>query len=108
MADEGRFLTVLMQGKLIAPSGLTAIQTSSEANRNYGLGIEVARSTCAGIVYAHGGSSYATASAVIVSRDGDRVAVVLLNGNTLISGFRLDPRAGTAVRAAADRLFCAA
>jgi hypothetical protein len=32
----------------------------------------------------------------------------LLSGNTLVDGFRIDPRAGIAVRAAVERLFCEA
>jgi D-alanyl-D-alanine carboxypeptidase len=107
-ADEGRFLTALMQGRLLRPAELAAMKTTTPASGNYGLGIERRASGCAGLVHQHGGAHYATTSAVFVSGDGKRVAVLLLNGNTLIGGSTLDPRAGNAVVAAANRLYCAA
>ncbi len=107
-ADEGRFLTGLMQGKLLRPAELTAMKTPTAASGNYGLGLERRASGCAGIVFQHGGASYATTSSIFVSGDGKTVAVVLLNGNTLVIDSTLDPRAGNAVVAAANRLFCAA
>lgn len=107
-ADEGRFLAALMQGKLLRPAELEAMKTTTAASGDYGLGIVVRASGCAGLVYQHAGARYATTSAVFVSGDGKRVAAVLLNGNTLLGGSTLDPRAGNAVVVAANRLYCAA
>lgn len=107
-ADEGRFLTALMQGELLRPTELTAMLTPSVASgATYGLGIELVATRC-GAAYEHGGSSFATRTRVLVSRDGKRVAVLLLNGHVLLRGSRFDPRADAAVDAAAERLYCAA
>ena len=57
--------------------------------------------------YDHGGVSYSTTSAAIVSRDGTRVAVVLLNGNTP-EGRSPGTRSSDAALNAARQLFCAA
>ena len=107
-ADEGHFLTALMQGKLLQPTELTAMKTPTAASGDYGLGLARRSSGCAGIVYQHGGASYSTTSSIFVSGDGKTVAVVLVNGNTLLVGSTLDPRGGNAVVAAANRLYCAA
>jgi D-alanyl-D-alanine carboxypeptidase len=107
-ADEGRFLTALVRGRLLGPAELTAMLTPSTASAaSYGLGIELVPTRC-GAAYAHGGASFATRARALVSRDGTRVAVLLLNGRVLRSGRTLDPRADAAVDAAAERLFCAA
>lgn len=106
--DEAHFLTALMQGRLLPSAELAALRTPTAVSQNYGLGIVRTRSGCAGIVYEHGGSSYATTSTVFVSGDGKRVAVLLANGNTLVNGFTLDSRAGNAIVAAANKLYCAA
>ena len=106
--DEAHFLTALMQGRLLQPAELQAMKTTTPASGNYGLGLERRQSGCAGVAYQHGGASYSTTSSILVSGDGTRVAVVLLNGNTLVIDSTLDPRAGNAAVAAAARLFCAA
>jgi D-alanyl-D-alanine carboxypeptidase len=106
-ADVGRFLTALMRGRLLPPAELTAMLTPTAASAaSYGLGIELVPTRC-GAAYAHGGSSFASRTRVLVSRDGRRVAVLLLNGHVLLRNLTPDPRADDAVDAAAERLFCA-
>jgi hypothetical protein len=81
--------------------------TPSVANPGYGLGIAILTTPCHITAYNHGGVSYSTTSAALVSRDGKRVAVILLNGNTS-EGRSPGPRSSTAALAAAQKLFCAA
>ena len=104
--DEGRFLTSLTQGKLLPPAELSAMTTPSPANPFYGLGIGIT-TDCYISAYDHGGASYSTTSAALVSQDGKRVAVVLLNGNTS-EGRLLGTRSSDAALSAAQKLFCAA
>jgi D-alanyl-D-alanine carboxypeptidase len=104
--DEGRFLTSLMQGKLLPATELSAMTIPSSANPFYGLGIGIT-TDCYMSAYDHGGVSYSTTSAAIVSRDGTRVAVVLLNGNTP-EGRSPGTRSSDAALNAARQLFCAA
>jgi D-alanyl-D-alanine carboxypeptidase len=107
-SDEGRFLAALMQGRLLRPAQLTAMLAPSIASgSSYGLGVEIIPTRC-GVAYAHGGSSFGTRARVLVSRDGGRVAVLLLNGHVLLRGMTFDARADAAVDAAAERLYCAA
>ena len=53
------------------------------------------------------GASYSTTSDALVSQDGTRVAVVLLNGNTS-EGHSPGTRSSNAAVNAARQLFCAA
>ena len=80
-ADEARFLVSLMRGKLLHPGALTALKDG--AGNGYGLGIVVNQSGCAGIVYGHNGGLDGYETNVLVSGNGNRVAVLLLNGRTL-------------------------
>ena len=105
--DQAGFLTALMQGELLPSAELTAMKTPSLANSRYGLGTGIMASGCHGLAYDHGGASYSTTGVSIVSADGKRVAVILLNGNTA-DGHLLGVRSSTAAFAAAKKLFCAA
>jgi D-alanyl-D-alanine carboxypeptidase len=100
-ADEGRFLTALMGGKLLGPAELAALKTPSP-HSPYGLGTGIVDSGCAGAAYVHGGAGAAFTTSVIVSGDGDRVAVLLLNGRTP------DGYSDELARGVVRRLFCAA
>ena len=53
-ADEARFLTSLMAGKVIGRRQLEALKTPS-ARSNYGLGTGVDESGCVGTAYGHNG-----------------------------------------------------
>lgn len=99
--DEARFLVGLMRGKLLSPGSLRELRTPNSADGVYALG--VGRDTiCGRVAYAHNGGGVAYASSAIVSEDGSRVAVLLLNGRT-------NDGTGDAVYpAAAAKLFCAA
>jgi D-alanyl-D-alanine carboxypeptidase len=101
--DEARFLTSLMRGRLVGPSQLSALKTPpSGIGTTYALGLTVDSSGCAGTAYGHNGGGAGYATSVFVSGDGERVAVVLMNGNT-----HSDARAGQAVFSAMNRLYCA-
>jgi D-alanyl-D-alanine carboxypeptidase len=104
--DEGRFLTSLMRGRLLPPAELSAMRTPSATNPHYGLGIGIT-TDCRIPAYDHGGASNSTTSDALVSQDGKRVAVVLLNGNTS-EGRSLGTRSSSAAVNAARALFCAA
>jgi D-alanyl-D-alanine carboxypeptidase len=104
--DEGHFLTSLMHGKHLPPAELSAMRTPSAANPDYGLGIGII-ADCNIPAYEHGGASNSTTSDALVSQDGKRVAVVLLNGNTS-EGRLLGIRSSDAAVNAARQLFCAA
>lgn len=100
-ADEARFLTALMQGRLVGARELREMKTPFPYT-SYGLGTTVEPSGCAGIAYGHNGAGAAFTTSVYVSGDGRRVAVLLLNGHTT------DARSDIASKAAMRRLFCAA
>jgi D-alanyl-D-alanine carboxypeptidase len=104
--DDARFLTSLVRGKLLPPRELGMMTAPSAANPSYGLGIGIT-ADCHIAAYEHGGASYSTTSAALVSRDGTRVAVVLLNGNTP-EGHSPGTRSSNAAVNAAAQLFCAA
>lgn len=99
--DEARFLVGLMQGKILSGRWLRELKTPNSADGVYALG--VGRDTlCGRVAFAHNGGGLAYSSSAIVSEDGSRVAVLLLNGRT-------NDSSGDAVYpAAAARLFCAA
>jgi D-alanyl-D-alanine carboxypeptidase len=105
--DDAHFLTSLMQGRLLPPAELAAMRTPSAANPGYGLGIGIITTGCHITAYEHGGASYSTTSAALVSADGKRVAVILLNGNTS-QGRSPGTRSSEAAFTAAEGLFCAA
>jgi D-alanyl-D-alanine carboxypeptidase len=78
--DEARFLTSLMQGKIVSHTLVSELQTPSEVG-SYGFGTGV-NTMCGDTVFSHGGATNATMAEVAVNRDGSRVAVLLLNGRT--------------------------
>ena len=80
-ADEGRFLQALMRGDLLGPEELRALETASPFS-NYGLGMGINQEACSDPAYGHNGGGDGFASSVYVSADGERVAVLLLNGRT--------------------------
>ena len=55
----------------------------SAADRSVGLGVDIHDSGCAGIAYGNSGGLDAFEANALVSRDGRRVAGLLLNGRTL-------------------------
>ena len=71
--DTGRFLTALMQGNLLGPATLDAMR-----KRSFWSGGDAA--PCGGRAFGHSGGGSGFKSNVWVSRDGRRVAVLLLNG----------------------------
>jgi D-alanyl-D-alanine carboxypeptidase len=87
-SDEARFLQALMHGRLIRPAQLLALETPSSASLHtaaaaaYGLGTNIIQTGCAGRGYNHEGGGSGFDTGVIVSPDGGRVAVLLLNGRT--------------------------
>jgi D-alanyl-D-alanine carboxypeptidase len=99
--DEARFLTTLMRGELLEPAQLAALKKPSGLS-NYGLGTGIDRSGCAGIAYGHNGGGDGFETNVFVSGNGDRVAVLLLNGRTR------DNHGDAIAFAAMRRLYCAA
>jgi D-alanyl-D-alanine carboxypeptidase len=101
-ADEARFLTALMQSRIIGPARLKELKTPSASSGDYGFGIGLASSGCAGIAYGHNGGVDGYETNVFVSGDGDRVAVLLLNGRTF------DGRGDEIAFRAMNRLYCAA
>ena len=105
--DDARFLTSLMRGRLLPPAELNAMRTASAANPGYGLGIGIITTDCHLPAYEHGGASYSTTSAALVSAGGTRVAVILLDGNTS-EGHSPGTRSSDAAFTAAQKLFCAA
>ena len=106
--DEGRFLAALMKGRLLPAAELAELETPSRPNANYALGIGISTTGCAGSDFQHTGAEYSSLASVLVSPDGSRVAVVLLNGNVSGASGQLDPSAAATVAAAALRLYCAA
>ena len=100
-ADEARFLTSLMRGALLAPAQLAALKKPS-AYSNYGLGTGIDKSGCAGITYGHNGGGDGFETNVFVSGNGDRVAVLLLNGRTA------DTSGDAIAFKAMNKLYCAA
>jgi hypothetical protein len=68
---------------------------------HYGLGTGIGES-CGGVVYDHNGGGDGFESNVYVSKDGRRVAVLLLNGRTA------DNHGDAIAFHAMERLYCAA
>jgi D-alanyl-D-alanine carboxypeptidase len=100
--DEARFLVALMQGELLEPEQLAAMLTAPhEIGSTYALGLGEIETPC-GSAFGHNGGGAGFKTSVLVSRDGERVAVLLLNGNTR------DGRADAVAFRAAERLFCSA
>ena len=91
-ADTGRFLTGLMQGKLLDSNWVERMRT--------GLFWTGGQPSACGSGFGHSGGGPGFKTNVLVSADGDRLAVLLLNGRANDSG---DDRAGRAL----GRLYCA-
>jgi hypothetical protein len=104
--SEVHLVVALMRRKLLRQAELDAMLTPSLVG-NYGLGIVVVGSGCAGTAYQHGGASYGSAADVFISDDGSRVAALLANGNTPAARGLL-PRGSSAVFDPANRLYCGA
>jgi D-alanyl-D-alanine carboxypeptidase len=97
--DEARFLVSAMRRKLLHRAALIALKNGN--GNGYGLGISINPSGCAGIAYGHNGGLDGYESNVLVSGNGDRVAVLLLNGRAGSSG-------DTTAFDTMSRLYCAA
>jgi D-alanyl-D-alanine carboxypeptidase len=91
--DTARFYAGVLSGKLLKPSTLHAWMLSE----NMGVGVYPTR---CGVAYGHSGAFFAYTSAALVSADGKRAAVVLVNGR----GSNADASVGAAVA----ELFCGA
>jgi hypothetical protein len=78
--DEARFLSALMEGKLISRRLVSQLQRPSKA-ASYGFGTAVT-TMCGDTVFSHGGATRATTAEVAVNAGGSRLAVLLLNGRT--------------------------
>jgi D-alanyl-D-alanine carboxypeptidase len=98
--DEAAFLVALMRGELLPAAELDALETPAVTSPGYGLGTGVGQ-TCAGQTFTHNGGGASWASSVAVTADGDRVAVLLLNG-------RRTDDAASDYYAALIKLFCSA
>ena len=94
--DEATFLVALVRGKLVPTGELFRAPAGTIA---YALGTGITGAPCAPTVYTHNGGGPAWSSSVVVSKDGSRVAVVLVNG-------RGGATADEALSEAALRLFC--
>ena len=92
-ADTARFLTSLMRGEILEPSWVERLRT--------GLFWRGGEGGPCGQAYGHSGAGAGFKANVLVSAEGGRVAVLLLNGRRDAAA---DARAGQAVW----RLFCAA
>lgn len=75
--DEATFLRAVMEGKLVPTTDL--LQTSP-ASGTYALGVGAVTPPCAVATWSHNGAGAGWSSTVAVSADGQRVAVLLLNG----------------------------
>jgi D-alanyl-D-alanine carboxypeptidase len=100
--DEAAFLTDLVRGKLLDPRSLAALGTASSAEPTYGLGTGIEKSSCTGRAYSHNGGLDGYETNVIVSADGSRVAVLMLNGRSA------DSAGDVIAEQTMRRLFCAA
>jgi D-alanyl-D-alanine carboxypeptidase len=92
-ADTGTFLEALMQGRLLSRSWVTRLRGDLFWRGG-------TQSSCGGAVFGHSGGGAAYTTKALVSGEGDRVAVLLLNGRRGAVG---DERADQAIR----DLYCA-
>ena len=104
--DEAAFVRGLVQGRLLRPAELRALETpltgSIGPGERYGLGTSVYETRCGGRSYGHGGAMAGFRSQVLASGDGKRIAVLLLNGR------EPDDSESNASFTAVTELFCAA
>lgn len=94
-AETARFLTALMQGELLGPAWLARMKTTTFWSGG--------DPTACGTAYGHSGGGGGFKTDVWVSGDGERVAVLLLNGRVARSD-----SGDVAAAAALARLFCPA
>ena len=92
--ETARFLVSLMQGKLVGREHVTLMKEGGFWSGGEPTG-------CGGVAYGHSGAGAAFKTNVWVSGDGQRVAVLLLNGR---GDAATDARAGAGL----TRLYCAA
>jgi D-alanyl-D-alanine carboxypeptidase len=92
--ETARFLVSLMQGKLLGAEQLALMKQSAFWSGGNATG-------CGDVAYGHSGAGAGFKTDVWVSGNGERVAVLLLNGR---GDAAADERAGAAMR----RLYCAA
>ena len=85
--DTARFLVSLMQGKLLGPEQLALMKQSAFWSGGNPTG-------CGDVAYGHSGGGAGFKTNVWVSGDGERVAVLLLNGR---GDAAADARAGAAM-----------
>ncbi|MGZ8782612.1 MAG: serine hydrolase domain-containing protein [Gaiellaceae bacterium] len=91
--DTARFLVSLMQGKLLGPEQLALMKQGGFWSGGVPTG-------CGEVAFGHSGAGAAFKTDVWVSGDGERVAVLLLNGR---GDAAADARAGATM----NRLYCA-
>jgi D-alanyl-D-alanine carboxypeptidase len=77
--DEARFLVALVQGRILSMPYVHQLETPTLGS--YGLGTGVS-TVCGFRVYSHGGATTSYMAEVAVTGDGQRVAVLLVNGRT--------------------------
>lgn len=100
-ADEAHFLQALMQGRILKPAQLAALKRTS-THGTYALGVGLNSTGCGSIALGHNGGGEGFETNVLVSPDGRRVAVLLLNGRT-------DNEIGDGIAVeTVQRLYCAA
>jgi D-alanyl-D-alanine carboxypeptidase len=95
-ADTARFLTALMQDRLLGPVAAAGMRTG-----DFWSGRDTP--SCGGSAYGHSGAGEGYKTNVWVSSDGSRVVVLLLNGRTANLATS-DRRAAQAL----DQLYCSA
>jgi D-alanyl-D-alanine carboxypeptidase len=113
-ADEARFLQALMRGQVLRHAQLTALKSPYAqsgpglGDTSYGLGVVIQQDGCAtpGLAYGHNGGGDGYMSSVQVSPDGNRVAVVLVNGYAASSAAQ--DSASTTLFNTMQRLYCSA
>jgi D-alanyl-D-alanine carboxypeptidase len=97
--DEARFLLALVQGRIVSKPYLRQIERPGLGAYGLGTGVDT---LCRLHVLTHGGATTSYMAEVAVSRDGGRVAVLLVNGRTYNSWADYLPEQ------ALTTLFCAA
>jgi D-alanyl-D-alanine carboxypeptidase len=113
-ADEAHFLQALIRGRVLRPAQLTSLKTpyanggAGLGNDSYGLGIVIQQDGCAttGYAYGHNGGGDGYMSSVQVSPDGNRVAVVLVNGYATSNAAQ--DQASATLFNTMQRLYCSA
>ena len=85
-----QFFAALLQGRLLPAAELEAMETGPSFSGGYGLGLAVTSTHC-GIAYGHSGDFPGWRNVVWASKNGRRVAVVMINvDDSRVSWNRLD------------------